>query len=121
LVPETHCYGKDIAVSQSFLFVITPDVNLSEEALDQFEAAVRRELEAIQVLQRNVKGQTNDFYRGSGADGKPQVLWLMRLDLVSPDSGTGGSAIPEAVNQARAALKGRATISATFKLSDLSL
>lgn len=105
-------------MNPSFLFVITPAAKLSEAALAKLEETIRVDLGGIQVFQRNVQNTLNSFYRGSDADGKPQFLWLMQLELVS--SGTGGSAIGEALQTAKKALKRRAKISAAFTLSDLS-
>ena len=113
-------YEEGINVNASFLFIISPVANLDEAALRELESALPRELGAISVQQRNVRGQTNCFFRGSDSESKPQFLWLMQLDFVDGATGTVGSALTAAIHQAKAALEPRhATVSAAFKLNDL--
>jgi hypothetical protein len=102
----------------SYLFTVTPVPNLAEEALGEFETAMRRELGGIQILRRNVRRTINTFYRGKDADENPQFLWLMELEIFGGDM---NASVPiEAIDRAKPFLKNHATISSAFQLSNLA-
>jgi hypothetical protein len=104
----------------SFLFVITPAGELAGDALGEFEAAARRELEAVKIFLRSVSGQRSTLYRESSPEGRPRFLWLLEVDFVAVGADGGASVAAKAVNEAKEKLKDRATVSAGFKLTDLS-